>query len=410
MCTMLGVELGEMRSQLAKYHRFQGRCHHDSKRYNSAVSAAEAAVLLLASIIERAPATERAVEPLDSSIARRMEREVLSELKAQQMQRANEIIAAEKALGFMQSKGSGSHAKSKRGKRRESNEPPSLSSSASSSSRERRARANIKKVTGGILLCQLAQMAAPCMIEILSERPDPELLSSAAFALSRIACTEVTAHMLFDLGIVDVLATLMPREHSIRNWNRDSRASSSSSSSKRRTAKTNPADRLVRTAGGASGRRKAADLRGSSSSTSHKLAKLPASVFTLLAMLCRRKSVADEISAHGIFRNCVIRFFTVTSNPIEDARVCAEIAFFFAALLRSGASVEEEGSVTEVLIRAGCVERIRDLLRSSFAMSKGGHRIRLNCVMVTAMLSRDPLLSGYFLIVCLLATCWHGCA
>ena len=229
------------------------------------------------------------------------------------------------------------------------------------------------------------------------ERPDPELLSSAAFALSRIACTEITAHMLFDLGVVDVLATLMPRDHSIRNWNRGS--SSSSSSSKRRAATTTPADRLIRTAGGAAGRRRAADLRGSSSTTSYKLAKLPASVFTLLAMLCRRKAVADEISSYGIFRNCVIRFFTVSANAMEDARVCGEIAFFFAALLRSGASVEEEGSVTEILIRAGCVERLRDLLRASFVMSSGGHRVRLNCVMVTAMLSRDPLLSGSLFII-----------
>ena len=167
MCTQLGLELGGVRAQLAKYRRFQGRCHNDSKRYNSAVSAAEAAVLLLASIIERAPATERAVEPLDGSIARRMEREVLSELKAQQMRRANEILAAEKALGFMQSRGNGSHAKSKPSKRRE------LKQQLASSSRERHARVEVGKLTGGLLLCQLAQMAAPYMVEILSVGFEP---------------------------------------------------------------------------------------------------------------------------------------------------------------------------------------------------------------------------------------------
>ena len=389
MCTFLGAELGDVRSQLAEYQRFQNSCLEDGKRYNSAVSAAEAAILLLASIIERPPATTRAVEPLDGSIIRRLDKEVLAELKSQQMQRANELIAAESALGFMQGKAHVGQSSSRRRKGKEKKKK--LRCVASHNKKDK-----LRDVTGGRLLCNLAQTAAPCMIEILSENPDSELLSSVAFALSRIACTEVTAHMLFDFGIVDVLAALMPRDHSIRNWNRNSKLPSPTSRRSSQTSSVIPADRLVRTAGGASGRRKAADLRGSSSNANHKLAKLPAAVFTLLAMLCRRKEVADEMSSSGIFRNSVIRFFTVTSNRVEDIRVCGEIAFFFTALLKSGASVEEEGSVTEILIRTGCVERLRELLCSSFALSNGGHRVRLNCAMVIAMLGRDPLLCRCF--------------
>jgi hypothetical protein len=203
------------------------------------------------------------------------------------------------------------------------------------------------------LLLRLTKESGPAILEIVSTVKSTGVLTTAFTTLAKLACTVESCLLLLEQGALAVVAKVLPQQETALSDTK--------------------------------GKKKEAELDTAEQQEVHGLAKMPPSLFTLLAQLARLQEGRDLMCALGLFPRAVERFLMTTRRPKQDALVRAEIALLFARMANT--HTLSHGSANDLLLQPALIKILASLLDGKVCSLRG----RYHATLTLATLSEDVM-------------------